>query len=49
MFAFEPLSDNIQRFAHSVVANGWWENVRLFKHAVGKYFTTVNIGGYQRR
>lgn len=44
ILAFEPLSDNIQRFSHSVIANGWWDRVKLFKHAVGKYFTTVTIG-----
>ena len=44
ILAFEPLSDNIQRFSHSVIANGWWDRVKIFKHAVGKYFTTVTIG-----
>ncbi len=37
-------SDNIQRFANSIIANGWWDRVKLFKHAVGKFFTTVTIG-----
>ena len=44
VLAFEPLSDNIQRTAHSLIANGYWDQVKLFKHAVGKFFTTVTIG-----
>ena len=44
VLAFEPLSDNIQRTAQSLIANGYWDKVQLFKHAVGKFFTTVRIG-----
>jgi FkbM family methyltransferase len=44
VLAFEPLSDNIQRTAQSLIANGYWDRVQLFKHAVGKFFTTVRIG-----
>ena len=44
VLGFEPLSENIQRAMHSLLANGYEDHVMLFKHAVGKYFTTVTIG-----
>ena len=44
VLSFEPLSENIQRAMHSVIANGYEDRVQLFKHAVGKFFTTVTIG-----
>jgi FkbM family methyltransferase len=42
--SFEPLSQNILRLYESLKIGGFEKNVKLFKHAVGKYFTDVKIG-----
>lgn len=44
VLTFEPLAENNHRMASSLIANGYWDRVILFKHAVGKFFTSVNIG-----